>query len=84
LNFANDREWVWLIRTARRTKESALIICGFGHVFSLGNKFRQVGFEVDVNVFFDKIDDAAMKNYKADTGAFASAFVKSDNPTEPS
>jgi hypothetical protein len=49
LNFANDREWVWLIRTARRTKESALIICGFGHVFSLGNKFRQVGFEVDVN-----------------------------------
>jgi hypothetical protein len=50
----------------------------------LGNKFRQVGFEVDVNVFFDKIDDAAMKNYKADTGAFASAFVKSDNPTDPS
>ena len=69
LYFANDREWVWLIRTARRMKESALIICGFGHVFSLGNKFAEVGFEVDVNAFFDKIDDDAMKNCKADTGS---------------
>ena len=74
LTFTNEREWVWLIRTARRMRESGLIICGFGHAFSLGNKFAQVGFEVDVNVFFDKIDDDAIKANKADIARFVQAF----------
>jgi hypothetical protein len=74
LTFTNEREWVWLIRTARRMRESALIVCGFGHAFSLGNKFSQVGFEVDVNVFFDKIDDDAMKVNKADITKCVQAF----------
>jgi hypothetical protein len=74
LTFTNEREWLWLVRTARRMRESALIICGFGHAFSLGNKFAQVGFEVDVNVFFDKIDDDAIKANKADIPKFVQAF----------
>jgi hypothetical protein len=76
LNFTNVREWVWVFRTARRMQQSALIVCGFGHAFSLGNKFSQVGFEVDVNVFFDKIDDAAMKKHKDDITQFATAFAQ--------
>jgi hypothetical protein len=64
LSLQNAREWVWLIRTNRRMKDSALIVCGLTHAFSLGIKFEQVGFEVDINLYWDKTDDTEIKKRK--------------------
>jgi hypothetical protein len=38
-------------------KNSTLLICGYCHVFSIAEKFRAAGFEVEINVFFDKEDE---------------------------
>jgi hypothetical protein len=75
LSLQNSREWVWLIRTSRRMKESALIVCGWAHAFSLGNKFEQVGFEVDVNLLLDKTDDAQIKNRNDDLEQFLKTLL---------
>jgi len=50
------REWVWVTRTANRMKDSALLICGCVHSLSVAEKFRLVGFEVEVNVHIDAAD----------------------------
>ena len=50
------REWVWVTRTANRMKDSALLICGCVHSFSVAEKFRLSGFEVEVNVHLDAED----------------------------
>jgi hypothetical protein len=55
------REWIWVVRTAAAMKNSALLICGMVHTFSVAAKFRSVGFEVETNVYFDKADDDMMK-----------------------
>ena len=56
------REWVWVIRTSKAMKNSALLICGFAHTFSVAEKFQLAGFEVETNVYFDKLDEDNIKN----------------------
>ena len=56
------REWVWVIRTSKAMKNSALLICGFAHTFSVADKFQFAGFEVETNVYFDTLDEDNMKN----------------------
>lgn len=55
------REWIWVVRTSAAMKDSALLICGMVHVFSVAAKFQSVGFEVETNVFFDRADEDSMK-----------------------
>lgn len=55
------REWVWVIRTSKAMKDSALLICGWTHAFSVAEKFQSAGFDVDVNVYFDKIDQPKLR-----------------------
>jgi hypothetical protein len=56
------REWVWVIRTSETMKDSALLICGFAHTFSVAEKFQCVGFNVEINVYFDKSDENRIKD----------------------
>jgi hypothetical protein len=51
------REWVWVVRTSKVIKESALLICGASHIFSVAEKFRACGFEIETHVFGEKGDD---------------------------
>jgi len=51
------REWVWLIRTAKTMKHSALLICGFAHIMGLASKFASVGFDVETHIYFDRRDE---------------------------
>jgi hypothetical protein len=53
----NLREWVWIIRTTKAMKHSALLICGLAHTFSVANKFVSLGFDVEVHVYFDRNDE---------------------------
>jgi hypothetical protein len=55
------REWVWVVRTSKAMKDSALLICGCAHTFSVAEKFQQIGFEVETNAYFDKKDDENIK-----------------------
>jgi hypothetical protein len=57
LDFNMTRERAWVERTSKAMKTSALLICGYCHVFSVAEKFRAAGFEVETNVFFDKDDE---------------------------
>jgi hypothetical protein len=59
------REWVWVIRTAKAVKSSALLICGFAHTFSVAEKFQFAGFQVETNVYFDRLDEDNIKNAQA-------------------
>ena len=45
-------------------KDSALLICGMVHTFSVGEKFRSVGFEVETDVYFDRADEEGLKSYE--------------------
>jgi hypothetical protein len=56
-DFNMARERAWVERTSKVVKNSALLICGYCHVFSVAEKFRAAGFEVEINVFFDKDDE---------------------------
>jgi hypothetical protein len=56
------REWVWVIRTAEAIKDSALLICGSAHLFSVAEKFHYVGFDVETHSYFDKKDEDRIKN----------------------
>ncbi len=51
------REWVWVIRTTKAIKESALLICGLAHTTGVASCFRSVGYEVETHIFFDNADD---------------------------
>jgi hypothetical protein len=59
------REWVWVIRTSRAMKDSALLICGLAHTFSVADNFQLAGFAVETNVYFDRIDEDNIRNYPA-------------------
>lgn len=54
--FYMAREKVWVARTAEAMKDSALLICGLVHTFSVAAKFELVGFEVETHVYFDRLD----------------------------
>jgi hypothetical protein len=56
------REWVWVTRTARTIKQSALLICGVAHTTGVAEKFESVGFDVETHVYFDKADDDLITN----------------------
>lgn len=56
------REWVWVARTAKAMKRSALLICGMAHTTGLAEKFGLVGFEVELHVYFDNGDDKAIEH----------------------
>ncbi|MGH2509062.1 MAG: hypothetical protein ACRDHZ_16910 [Ktedonobacteraceae bacterium] len=56
------REWVWVIRTSKAMKQSALLICGLAHSFSVAEKFLWIGFDVEVNVYFDNADEKRMRD----------------------
>lgn len=62
LDFQTIREWVWLVRTAKAMKDSALLICGCAHTFSVAEKFRWTGYDVEVHVFFDNTDMNRIRN----------------------
>jgi hypothetical protein len=51
------REWVWVVRTAKAMKRSALVICGLAHTTGAAEKFRLAGFEVEVHTYLDNADD---------------------------
>ena len=53
----NLREWVWVIRTSKAMNQSALIICGLCHLFSLADKFQATGFEVKTHSYLDNTDN---------------------------
>ena len=55
------REWIWVVRTAAAMKNSALLICGMVHTFTVADKFQSVGFDVETDVYFDKADDDMMR-----------------------
>jgi hypothetical protein len=56
------REWVWVIRTAKSMKNSALLICGLAHTMSMAAKFQSVGFDVETHVYIDRVDDKIIEN----------------------
>ena len=56
LDFQNTREWAWVVRTSKAMRDSALLICGWAHAFSVAEKFRWVGFDIEIHVYFDKKD----------------------------
>ena len=62
-DFHSLREWVWLVRTSKNMNESALLICGCVHTFSVAEKFRWAGFDVETHVFIDKEDDARIRKH---------------------
>lgn len=60
------REWVWVIRTSKAIKHSALLICGWCHTFSVAEKFQWAGFDVEINVYFDKADENRIVSVRDD------------------
>lgn len=62
LDLHSLREWVWVIRTAKAMKESALLICGFAHTTGISCKFRSIGFDVETHVYLDNADDKLIAN----------------------
>lgn len=56
LDFHTLREWVWVVRTSKGMRDSALLICGFAHMFSVAEKFQITGFKIEINAYFDKRD----------------------------
>ena len=56
------REWVWVIRTAKSMKQSALLICGLAHTMGVAAKFQSIGFEIETHVYLDGADDKIIGN----------------------
>jgi hypothetical protein len=61
LDFQIVREWTWVARTLMAMETSALLICGVAHTFSVGEKFRFAGLEVETHVYFDRRDMDAIR-----------------------
>jgi len=61
LDFQIARESAWVQRTLAETKESALLICGLAHTFSISERLRAGGFEVEVRVFIDGRDHQGIR-----------------------
>jgi hypothetical protein len=60
--FETSREWIWVERVSKKMKNSALLICGFAHTFSVSEKFRWAGFEVETHTYFDPQDHERIKD----------------------
>jgi len=58
----NIREWVWVVRTSKAMKDSALLICGLTHTLSVAEKFQSLGFDVETNVYFPRADEIRIKS----------------------
>jgi hypothetical protein len=56
------REWVWVIRTAKAMKHSALLICGWAHTTGVADKFLSLGFDVEAHVYIDGTDAKVIEN----------------------
>ena len=56
-DFHMARERAWVERTTKAVKNSALLVCGYCHVFSVAEKFRAAGFETEINVYFAEEDE---------------------------
>jgi hypothetical protein len=56
------REWVWVARTAKAMKRSALLICGFAHTTGIAEKFALAGFGVELHVYLDNADDKVIEH----------------------
>jgi hypothetical protein len=61
LDFQIAREKAWVDRVSAGTKQSALLICGLAHTFSVSQRFRDARFEVEVRVFLDGKDHQAIR-----------------------
>jgi hypothetical protein len=55
------REWVWVVRTTKAMKRSALLVCGLAHTTGIAEKFALLGFDVELHVYFDNDDDKVIK-----------------------
>lgn len=62
LDFQIARETAWVEHTSAETKESALLICGLAHTFSISEKLRASGFDVEVRVFIDAKDHQGIRD----------------------
>ena len=51
-------------RVSLATKQSALLICGFAHTFSVSERFQAAGFDVEVRIFLDAKDDQTIRERK--------------------
>jgi hypothetical protein len=61
LDFQIARETAWVQKVSAEAKGSALMICGLAHTFSVSERFRSAGFEVEVRVFVDGKDHEVIK-----------------------
>jgi hypothetical protein len=55
-DFQMAKEWIFLVKTLRAMEQSALVVCGWAHTFSLAAKFNLVGCEV-VTCVYDNVRD---------------------------
>lgn len=56
-DFHQARERAWVERTNGAMNQSALLICGYCHLFSVANLFRQSGCAIETHVFSFKADE---------------------------
>jgi hypothetical protein len=54
--FTMKRERVWVEKTTKATKESALLICACTHSMSSAVKFHEAGFRVTTHGYLDPTD----------------------------
>jgi hypothetical protein len=57
LNLHRCREWVWAVRISAAVVDSGLMVCGLCHVFSLAEKLRWIGFDVEPHVYDPRRDE---------------------------
>jgi hypothetical protein len=57
LTLHHRRESVWVVRISEAVINSGLLICGFGHVLSLGEKLRWFDFEIEAHIYCPRRDD---------------------------
>jgi hypothetical protein len=57
LNFNECREWTWAVRASAAVVDSGLLVCGLCHVFSLAERLRCLGFEVEAHVYSPRRDN---------------------------
>lgn len=54
----HQREGVWVVRISATVINSGLLVCGFSHVLSLGEKLRWLDFEIEAHIYCPRRDDA--------------------------
>jgi hypothetical protein len=51
------REGIWAVRISEAVINSGLLVCGFTHVLSLGEKLRWLDFEIEAHIYCPRRDD---------------------------